>query len=185
MAKRYILFHKPYGYLSQFTGLEGQKTLADFGFPRGVYAAGRLDRDSEGLLLLTDDGRFKHRLLSPRSEHRKIYLAQVEGVPTAQDLQKLQNGVVIKGYQTKPCKAILCEETLRLLPREPPVRYRKTVPTCWLQITLTEGKNRQVRRMTAKVGFPTLRLIRIQIEKVKLGELAAGSWRYIKKSEIL
>ncbi len=185
MPRRYILFHKPYGYLSQFTGLEGQKTLSDFGFPKGVYAAGRLDRDSEGLLLLTDDGSFKHRLLDPRAQHRKMYLSQVEGIPSQSSLELLRAGVRIKGYQTKPCRALLCTEDPGFPPREPPIRHRKNIPTSWLRITLTEGKNRQVRRMTAKIGHPTLRLIRVQIEKAHLGSLAPGAWRYVKKKEIV
>ncbi|MEC7985771.1 MAG: pseudouridine synthase [Myxococcota bacterium] len=185
MKKRYILFHKPYGYLSQFTGLTGQKTLSEFGFPEGVYAAGRLDKDSEGLLLLTNDGPFKNQLLNPRSQHRKTYLVQVEGVPTAAALQNLRRGVVIKGYKTKPCQAVLCTESPDVLPRDPPIRHRINVPTRWMRITLTEGKNRQVRRMTAKVGFPTLRLIRTQIEKAQLGELASGEWCDVSRREIL
>lgn len=179
-----MAFHKPYGVLSQFTGEEGQKTLADFNLPRGVYAAGRLDKDSEGLLLLTDDGPFIKKLSDPKSNKEKTYWVQVEGAPTDKDLGGIRRGPVIQGYKCRPCKA-------RLLPdftwpeREPPIRERKSIPTTWIEITLTEGKNRQVRRMCASIGFPCLRLIRVRAGKLGLGNLAPGEWSYVKKNEIL
>jgi len=181
---RYIALHKPYGVLSQFTGAPREQTLAQFGLPKGIYAAGRLDKDSEGLLLLTDDGPFKNRLLHPKSKHKKIYWVQVEGIPTQAELKQLQQGVEIKGYRTKPCTAFAIPDP-DLPPRVPPIRTRKSIPTSWLSITLHEGKNRQVRRMTAKIGFPTLRLIRVQIEGLKLGELNAGEWCPVSKKDIL
>ena len=185
MKKKYIAFHKPFGYLSQFTSDTGQKTLSEFNLPAGVYAVGRLDKDSEGLLLLSNDGPFKNRLLSPKSNHRKVYLAQVEGIPTNEQLQLLEIGVVIKGYKTKPCSIQLLSDPPPFPPRNPPIRERKTVPTSWLKIELTEGKNRQVRRMTAKIGFPTLRLVRISIAGLSLLGLSPGEWRYVRKNEII
>lgn len=179
----YIALHKPFGVLSQFTGESGQRTLSEFNLPKGVYAAGRLDKDSEGLLLLTDDGHFKARLLHPKSHHKKVYWVQVEGQITQDALSVLSKGVRIKGHLTKPCET-------RLLPdpnwpeRVPPIRERKSIPTSWLEIVLTEGKNRQVRRMTAKVGFPTLRLIRVGIEALRLNDLMPGEWRSVSQIEI-
>ena len=183
MSKRYIAFHKPYGVLSQFTGEPNQRTLAEFNFPKEVYAAGRLDKDSEGLLLLTDDGPLKHKLLHPNNNHKKTYWVQVEGIPTPESLLELQSGVLIKGYRTKPCKAAIIPKP-DIPPRKPPIRERKSIPTTWLSITISEGKNRQVRRMTAKVGYPTLRLIRMQIEGVTLESLSLGQWKNIRKSDI-
>ena len=180
--KRYIAFNKPFGVLSQFTGLPEQRTLAQFGFPSGVYAAGRLDKDSEGLLLLTNDGPFKHKLLNPKSKHKKVYWAQVEGIPTEDSLRVLRGGVVIKGYKTQPCKAKIINPSVP--PRDPPIRERRSIPTAWVELMLTEGKNRQVRRMTAKVGHPTLRLIRIAIEGVALGDLEPGQWRDVSRSSV-
>ena len=180
---RYIALHKPYGVLSQFTGAPKEETLSQFQLPKGVYAAGRLDKDSEGLLLLTDDGRLKNKLLSPKNKHKKIYWVQVEGIPTEEACKQLQRGVEIKGYRTKPCTAHAIP-TPNVPERNPPIRKRKSIPTSWLSITLHEGKNRQVRRMTAKVGYPTLRLIRVQIEGVLLQDLPAGEWREISKQEI-
>lgn len=170
----YILFYKPYNVLSQFTGEPGQKTLADFNFPKDVYAAGRLDKDSEGLLLLTNDGELIHRLLEPRFAHARTYWVQVEGVITQEALQKLQSGVLIQGYRTQPCTARLLLKTPSIPDRVPPIRYRKTIPTSWIEMILTEGKNRQVRRMTGSVGFPTLRLIRVAIGNFQLGNLLPG-----------
>ena len=180
---RYIALHKPYGVLSQFTGAPIEQTLAQFQLPKGIYAAGRLDKDSEGLLLLTDDGPLKHKLLNPKSKHKKIYWVQVEGIPTFEALQQLQRGVEIKGYRTKPCTAIAIPPP-DVPDRDPPIRKRKSIPTSWISITLHEGKNRQVRRMTAKVGYPTLRLIRVQIEGIQLGTLQAGEWREVSKKQI-
>ena len=174
-----ILFNKPYGVLSQFTPEAGHRALNEFGFPSGVYAAGRLDHDSEGALLLTDDGRLIKRLLDPKYEHPRTYLAQVDGQVTLEALRQLSKGVVIKGYRTKPCKAEMAVPPENLWERVPPIRYRAAIPTSWIKLTLIEGKNRQVRHMTAAVGFPTLRLIRIQIGDIFLGDLQPGEWRVI------
>ena len=175
-----ILFNKPYGVLSQFTPEAGHPALNGFGFPPGVYAAGRLDHDSEGALLLTDDGRLIKRLLDPKNAHPRTYLAQVDGEITDEALQKLRKGVVIKGYRTRPCKAEKVLPPEDLWERVPPIRYRANIPTSWVRLTLTEGKNRQVRHMTATVGFPTLRLIRVQIGNLSLGSLQPGKWRVVK-----
>ena len=174
-----ILFNKPYGVLSQFTPEAGHRALDEFGFPPGVYAAGRLDHDSEGALLLTDDGKLIKRLLDPKFEHPRTYLAQVDGQITLEAIRQLSKGVVIKGYRTKPCKAELATPPDNLWERVPPIRYRAAIPTSWVKLTLIEGKNRQVRHMTAAVGFPTLRLIRIQIGDFSLGELQPGEWRVV------
>ena len=184
MPPKYIAFHKPFGVLSQFTGEENQKTLSHFNFPKGVYAAGRLDKDSEGLLLLTDDGPLKHMLLHPDNGHQKTYWVQVEGIPSSEQLNKLQKGIDIQGYTTKPCTAYIIPSP-SIPERIPPIRERKNIPTSWICITITEGKNRQVRRMTAHIGTPTLRLIRMQIEGVTLGTLHVGEWKYISRNEIL
>ena len=181
---RYIAFHKPYGVLSQFTGEDGQRTLAEFALPLGVYAAGRLDMDSEGLLLLSDDGPFIKRLLDPENGHERTYWAQVEGEPADADLKRLSNGVVFRGYRSKPCRAEKIIPQPDVPPREPPIRFRKSIPTCWIRLTLTEGRNRQVRRMTAAAGFPTLRLIRQAIGRLSLGDLPPGMWREVQKSDI-
>lgn len=184
MAKVYVAFHKPYGVLSQFTSEEGHKTLADFNLPPEIYAAGRLDKDSEGLLILTNDGPFIKRLIDPKSNKEKTYWVQLEGAPTEAHLQPLRKGPTIKDYKTRPCQ-------VKILPnftwpeRVPPIRERKSIPTTWIEITLTEGKNRQVRRMCAAVGFPCLRLIRVRMGNLGLGDLAPGEWSYVKKSEIL
>lgn len=175
-----ILFNKPYGVLSQFTPEAGHRALDEFGFPPGVYAAGRLDHDSEGALLLTDDGRLIKRLLDPKNAHPRTYLAQVDGEVTDEALQKLATGVVIKGYRTRPCKAERVQPPEGLWERVPPIRYRANIPTSWVRLTLTEGKNRQVRHMTAAVGFPTLRLIRVQIGDLSLGSLQPGEWKIIR-----
>ena len=174
-----ILFNKPYGVLSQFTPEAGHRALNEFGFPAGVYAAGRLDHDSEGALLLTDNGKLVKKLLDPKFEHPRTYLVQVDGQITPEALQQLSKGVVIKGYRTKPCKAEMAVPPEDLWERVPPIRYRANIPTSWIKITLIEGKNRQVRHATAAVGFPTLRLIRIQIGNISLGDLKPGEWRVI------
>ena len=174
-----ILFNKPYGVLSQFTLEAGHRALDEFGFPPGVYAAGRLDHDSEGALLLTDEGRLVKKLLDPKFEHPRTYLAQVDGQISPEALQQLARGVVIKGYRTKPCKAEMVTPPDGLWERVPPIRYRAAIPTSWVRLTLIEGKNRQVRHMTAAVGFPTLRLIRIQIGNLPLGDLQPGQWRVV------
>ncbi len=181
MAFRYILFNKPYGVLSQFSG-EGE-TLRKFVSVKNVYPVGRLDHDSEGLLLLTDNGALQHRLTDPRFAHPRTYLVQVEGVPDESKLRQLEKGVLIRDYRTRPAQVRLLEAEPQLPPRNPPVRFRKSVPTAWLEITLTEGRNRQVRRMTAAVGHPTLRLVRSAIGMLQLGTLNPGEWRELTKSE--
>lgn len=174
-----ILFNKPFGVLSQFTPEGGHPALDTFGFPSGVYAAGRLDHDSEGALLLTDNGKLIKKLLDPKFEHPRTYLAQVEGEITPQALEQIRKGVVIKGYHTKPCQAERVEQPENLWDRVPPIRYRANIPTSWVRLPLIEGKNRQVRHTTAAVGFPTLRLIRVQIGNVALGGLQPGQWREV------
>lgn len=174
-----ILFNKPFGVLSQFTPEGGHPALDTFGFPPDVYAAGRLDHDSEGALLLTDNGKLVKKLLDPKFEHPRTYLAQVEGEITQEALKQLSKGVVIKGYHTKPCKAERVEQPENLWERIPPIRYRANIPTSWVRLTLIEGKNRQVRHMTAAVGFPTLRLIRVQIGNIALADLQPGEWRIV------
>ncbi|MFA5138203.1 MAG: pseudouridine synthase [Elusimicrobiota bacterium] len=171
-----VLFNKPYGVVTQFTALAGHKTLACFGLPAGVYPAGRLDADSEGLLVLTDDGALQHRLSDPRFEHPKTYWAQVEGEVSEEALSRLSKGVKLKDGMTRPCRARVIEAP-RVGPRTPPIRFRKTVPTAWLELVLTEGRNRQVRRMTAAVGLPTLRLVRVRVGEWDLKGLAPGEWR--------
>jgi 23S rRNA pseudouridine2457 synthase len=182
---RYVILNKPYGVLSQFTPeLPGQRTLAEFGLPKELYAAGRLDADSEGLLLLTNDGPLIKQMLEPATGHERTYLVQVEGIPTKEAMEALESGVVIQGYKTLPARARLLEEEPQLPPRDPPIRVRKSIPTAWIDLTLTEGKNRQVRRMTAAVGYPTLRLVRVAIGKLTLSGLAPGSWRALAESEV-
>ena len=173
-----IAFNKPYGVLSQFTdrSTPPRPTLAGFGFPSDIYPAGRLDFDSEGLLLLTDDGRLAHRLTDPRHKQPKTYWVQVEGTPDEARLQALGEGVLLNDGPTLPVQARRIEAPA-LWPRDPPVRYRKTVPDAWLELQITEGRNRQVRRMTAAVGLPTLRLIRVAIGKIRVDGLAPGDWR--------
>jgi 23S rRNA pseudouridine2457 synthase len=181
----YIVFYKPYGVLSQFTDEAGRKTLSDFGpFPKKVYPVGRLDADSEGLLLLTDDNEFKHTLLEPRFGHSRTYLVQVERIPQADALKKLQAGVTIEGQKTKPAEVRLLQQEPDIPPRQIPIRLRKTVPTAWLELTLTEGRNRQVRKMTAAVGHPTLRLIRIAQGPLSLNGLQPGEHRGLSGDEV-
>ncbi len=174
-----IVFHKPYGVLSHFTGKPGQRTLSEYINLPGVYAAGRLDMDSEGLLILTSDGKLAQRITDPNFKHPKTYLVQVEGLATDDAVSRLQAGIAIKNYVSLPCE-------VNLIP-DPAVHQRAVRdyhPTCWLKITLFEGKNRQVRRMTAAVGYPTLRLIRIAIGPVSLGNLEPGEWRAATQAEI-
>ena len=178
---RTILFNKPFNVLSQFTdkGAEDseRQTLSDYIDVPGVYAAGRLDRDSEGLLILTSDGKLQNRIASPKFNHPKTYWAQVEGVPDEASLAALRAGVELKDGMTRPAKATLIEEPADLWERDPPIRVRKSIPDSWIELTITEGKNRQVRRMTAAVGYPTLRLIRYSIGNWSIEGLGPGEWR--------
>ena len=179
-----IAFHKPYGVLSQFTP-DGSpnRTLAEFGFPKDIYPIGRLDADSEGLILLSDEPGLNTRLLDPKNTHNRCYWAQVEGVPTPTSLQKLSHGVSIGNHQTLPCRAWVLDPQPQLSPRDPPIRVRKTVPDRWIALELTEGKNRQVRKMTAAVGHPTLRLLRVRIGALELGGLKPGNWRELSPAD--
>lgn len=196
-----IALHKPYGVLSQFTG-DGSpnRPLEEFNFPENVYAVGRLDADSEGLLLLSDEAHWNEKLLHPRHAHEREYWAQVEKIPTRESLDKLSRGVVIQGRKTLPCRAWLLEPVLAdghhfhftprenvspiiIPPRVPPIRFRKSVPDCWIGLELIEGKNRQVRRMTAAIGHPTLRLLRVRIGNFWLGDLPPGQWRVLSAKE--
>lgn len=180
-----IAFNKPYGVLSQFTPEPGSAwgTLAAFNFPRTVYPIGRLDADSEGLLLLSDEAIWTDRLLNPRRGHLREYWVQVERKPTAESLELLRRGVVIQGDRTRPCQVRILNPSPTLPPREPPVRYRKNVDDCWLSLELSEGRNRQVRRMTAAIGHPTLRLWRARIGDFQLADLDPGAWRELHESE--
>ena len=180
-----IAFHKPYGVLTQFTPEAGSawRTLAEFGFPKGVYPIGRLDADSEGLLLLSDEPALNARLLQPDRAHRRVYWAQVERVPGEEALRALEGGVVLLGRRTLPCRASKLTPPPEVPPRNPPIRVRLNVPDCWIELELTEGKNRQVRRMTAAVGHPTLRLIRVRMGGLSLGQIAAGVWRILDAAE--
>jgi len=186
VAERTLLFYKPYGVISQFTPGTGahERTLKDYVAVPGVYPAGRLDHDSEGLLLLTSDGRLQHRLSDPRFGHPRTYWVQVERVPGTEALQALAQGVEIQGARTRPAQVRRLEEEPDLPPRVPPIRERKTVPTAWIEITLTEGRNRQVRRMTAAVGHPTLRLVRVAIGPLRMGTLQPGEWRELGREEL-
>ena len=179
-----IAFNKPYGVLSQFTG-DGSpnRPLAEFGFPKNVYAIGRLDADSEGLLLLSDEAKWNEKLLHPRHAHEREYWAQVERIPTREALDKLQNGLVIQGHKTLPCRAWLLEPQPIFPARTPPIRFRKSVPDYWIGLELVEGKNRQARRMTAAIGHPTLRLVRVRVGNFWLGDLPPGKWKILDAAE--
>jgi 23S rRNA pseudouridine2457 synthase len=181
---RYVIFNKPYGVLSQFTPEDGARSLGEFNLPKDVYAAGRLDKDSEGLLLLTDDGPLIEKLLHPRFEKPKTYWVLVERVPTVEELERLRSGLKIEDYTTKPCEVKILDPQPELPPRDPPVRFRKTVQDIWIEIKITEGKNRQIRKMTAAIGHPTLRLIRVAIANLGLEDLKVGEWREIQRSEL-
>jgi 23S rRNA pseudouridine2457 synthase len=181
---QYFITYKPFGMLTQFSG--EQFTLASLGdFPKEVYPVGRLDKDSEGLLLLTDDKALNHQLLNPRFGHQRTYYVQVEGIPTSEALAQLQQGVTIQvdgmSYRTKPALVKLVDPAPILPERNPPIRYRASIPDCWLALTLIEGKNRQVRKMTAAVGFPTLRLVRFSMEKITLDGMEVGEVRELSQ----
>lgn len=178
-----ILFNKPYGVICQFSSDGMHPTLKDYVQIPGVYAAGRLDTDSEGLLILTDDGALQHKISHPRHKEAKTYWVQVEGKPTPEALEQLRRGVNLGDFITRPAKADLIPEPSGLWPRNPPVRFRQAIPTAWLELTIREGKNRQIRRMTARVGFPTLRLIRSRIGGWSLDGLLPGAWREISAAK--
>lgn len=181
---KYYALNKPYGVLSQFTDKEGRKTLKSlYNFPKDVYSVGRLDMDSEGLLLLTNDKRLFDFLLNPKNKHEKEYFVQVDGIPTEEALNKLREGVIIEGRKTLPAKVKKIDAP-KFPPRIPPIRERKTIPTSWISITIVEGRNRQVRKMTAAVGYPTLRLVRVRIKNIKLGSLKPGEVRELTQKEI-
>jgi 23S rRNA pseudouridine2457 synthase len=182
LPHRYIIFNKPFNVLCQFSGAGA--TLKKYVSVKDVYPVGRLDRDSEGLVLLTDDGDLQHRLSDPRFAHPRTYWTQVEGIPEEESLRRLREGVIIQGYRTRPALARLLAAEPALSPRDPPIRYRRSVPTAWIEITLIEGRNRQVRRMTAAVGHPTLRLMRIAIGNLRIEGLMPGQWRELSAAEL-
>jgi 23S rRNA pseudouridine2457 synthase len=183
-APTVLALWKPYGTISQFSDSGDKPTLKDVVAIPDVYPVGRLDHDSEGLLLLTNDGPLSHRLTDPRFDHPKTYWVQVEGIPTPEALQQLRQGVVIQGQRTKPAQVRAIAGEPDLPPRPVPIRYRAAIPTCWIEIVLTEGRNRQVRRMTAAVGIPTLRLVRVAVGPIRLDGLQPGTWRYLRPDEI-
>jgi 23S rRNA pseudouridine2457 synthase len=179
-----IAFNKPFGVLSQFTS-DGSpnRALAEFGFPKDIWPIGRLDADSEGLLLLSDEAALNEKLLHPRLAHQREYWAQVERIPSADELKKLERGVLIQGRKTLPCRAWMLNPQPKIDPRNPPIRFRKSVPDCWIALELVEGKNRQVRKMTAAIGHPTLRLMRVRIGNFWLGDLPSSQWKILSCGE--
>ena len=190
-----IAFNKPYNVLSQFTiECEGQETLAKFGFPKNVYPIGRLDADSEGLLLLSDESQVSNKLLNPKYGHIRTYWSQVEKIPEEKSLETLRKGILIKDFRTLPAKASILNPQPKISDRNPPIRFRKNIPTCWVEIELKEGKNRQVRRMTASIGYPTLRLIRIKIGNYSIIEIGTnsnliwkikpGEWKILEQKQV-
>ncbi|GAA4828322.1 pseudouridine synthase [Algivirga pacifica] len=186
---KYYIIYKPFGMLPQFKDEAGRPVLGElYDFPKDVYPVGRLDMDSEGLLILTNDTKLNHRLLNPKFKHSKKYLVQVDGAVTPQAIQQLEKGVTIsvnkKKHHTLPAKAQILDQDPQLPDRDPPVRFRKNIPTSFITLTLTEGKNRQVRKMTAAVGFPTLRLIRINIEKLRLGNMQPGEVMELSRNQV-
>ena len=183
---QYLAFFKPYGVLTQFVdrSADPRPTLAAYIAVKDVYPVGRLDFDSEGLLLLTDDGALQHRLTDPKFAHPRTYWAQVEGVPNERALDQLKAGVNVQEYRTRPAEVRLLSHEPQLPPRDPPIRFRKSIPTAWIELILTEGRNRQVRRMTAAVGFPTLRLVRFAIGRLTLAGLKPGQWRRLAGPEV-
>jgi len=183
-AHRHMVLHKPYGVLSKFTDSEDRPTLAAYINVPHVYPAGRLDMDSEGLLLLTSDGELAARLTSPSYKVPKTYLVQVERIPDESSLGQLRQGVIVKGKRTRPAVVHLLPKEPRVHPRPVPIRFRKSVPTAWLQIEIQEGMNRQIRRMTAQVGYPTLRIIRVAFGPIRLGSLLPGQWRELREEEL-
>jgi 23S rRNA pseudouridine2457 synthase len=179
-----LAFHKPYGVLSQFQSDDARhRTLAGCGFPPRVYPIGRLDADSEGLLLLSDEAALNERLLHPRHGHAREYWVEVERVPTKRALDDLERGVIVQARRTLPCRARVMDPAPSIAPRVPPIRVRQSIPTCWIAIELVEGKNRQIRRMTAAIGHPTLRLVRVRIGEFELGDLAPGAWRELAPAD--
>ena len=175
-----VAFNKPFGVISQFTP-DGSpnRPLSEFSFPKNIYPIGRLDADSEGLLLLSDEADLNQRLLHPRNAHSRTYWAQVERIPTADALRELESGLHVQDYKARPCRATILDPQPTVEPRDPPIRFRKNVPDIWLELILTEGKNRQVRRMTAAIGHPTLRLIRVAIGHLSVAALQPGEWRIL------
>lgn len=180
---RVLLFNKPFGVVTQFSAHPKHRTLADYIELEDVYPAGRLDADSEGLVILTDDGALQHRISDPRHKLEKIYWAQVEGIPDAQALSTFERGIALKGYITLPASARRIEPPAGLWPRTPPIRERKAIPTCWIEIRVREGKNRQVRHMTAALGFPTLRLVRVAIGQWRVDGIAPGTFQAVFVSQ--
>ena len=181
---RHVILFKPHGVLTQFRDAEGRETLKDYVDIPAVYPAGRLDLDSEGLLILTDDGRLANRLTDPRHRLSKTYLAEVEGIPTPEAIDALQRGVLLKDGPTLPAIVRALPDLPELPPRRVPIRFRKNVPTSWLELAIREGRNRQVRRMTAAVGLPTLRLVRVAIGPIGIGNLKPGDWRDLTDAEL-